>query len=51
MLAEQILEVHMCGCNCLHSIEELDYLWQVLNPKNFDFADDSGFRCALVSGR
>ena len=45
MLVEQILEIHMCGCNGLHSIEELDYLRQVLNPKNFDFADDSGLRC------
>jgi hypothetical protein len=45
MLTEQVFEIHMCGCESLGSIEKLNHLRQVLNPKNFDFADHGGLRC------
>ena len=45
VLTEQIFEIHMCGCDGLGAIEKLNDLRQVLNSKNFDFADDGGLRC------
>ena len=45
VLTEQIFEIHMCGCDGLGSIEKLNHLRQVLNPKNFDSAHDGGLRC------